>query len=132
MPYAATIARDSTVIGGVAYVVVTVTETGNTGVGDEKEITGLPVIGTVVHVNSAMTLGAGSSATQIDPQLGEVTNSNAVWENTTAGTSMRETQLTKAYYSAAGSLFWRAKADGTLGTNGTIVSTIVVRLGNPG
>lgn len=112
------------------YLIVTITETGNTGVGDELELTGLPRLGTVTMVYTAMTTGAGATATQIDPQIGELTNTNTVYENATAGTSAHSGTVSKVY-ATAGSLFWRAKANGTLGANGTVVSTVVVKVGHP-
>lgn len=130
MAYDATVTLTQYQIAGQAYTKVTITETGNTGTSDEKEITGLPPLGVVTHVKSTLaTGGSGVTATQVDPQLGEVTNSNAVWENTSAGTGPREGNLSKNYVSS-GSLFWRAKADGNIGSTGTIVSTIVIKHGH--
>lgn len=129
MPFAATVVVADRQIAGEAYVVVTITETGNTATSDEKELTGLPEIGEIVYVRSTLTIDGGT-ATEIDPQLGEVTNSNAVWENTTAGTSMREATLAKRYYSSGRSLFWRSKCNGTVGAAGGVVSTIIIKAGH--
>lgn len=116
--------------GGEEYLVVSITETGNTGVGDELELTGMPYIGTVTEVYCTLTTGAGASATQVDPQIGEDTNTNTVYENASAGTAPHSGSLQKYYTVLDGSLWWRAKANGTLGTNGTVVSQVTIRLGH--
>jgi hypothetical protein len=129
MAFAATVDVNEVQIGGVPYVIVTITETGNTGTSNEKELTGLPELGEITYVKSTLTIDGGT-ATQIDPQLGEVTNSDAVWANTTAGTSMREAALAKRYVSSGRSLFWRSQCNGTVGAAGGVVSTIVIKAGH--
>lgn len=129
MAFDATVTVEPLQIAGEAYVRVTITETGNTGTTNEKELTGLPKVGELTYVRSALTIDGGT-ATEIDPQLGEVTNSNAVWENTTAGTSAREAALAKRYVSASGSLFWRSKCNGSVGAAGGVVSTLIIKAGH--
>jgi hypothetical protein len=128
MAFAATVVVEPLQVAGEAYVRVTITETGNTGTTNEKEITGLPEVGELTYVSSVLTIDGGT-ATEIDPQLGEVTNSNAVWENTTASTSAREAALAKRYVTS-GSLFWRSKCNGTVGAAGGVVSTLIIKAGH--
>jgi hypothetical protein len=132
MAYAAAITPSGYVDRGADYVILTITETGNTGVGDETTLTGLPKLGTVTMVESVLALGVGATATECDPQIGTRTNTNNVHENATAGTAPHSGTVAKVYHAASGTLYWRAKANGTLGTNGTIVSTVVIRTGHPG
>lgn len=130
MPYASTITTARREVHGEWYTVVTITETGNTGTSDEAQITGIPAIGTVTKVLTTLTLGSGATATQVDPQIGERTGTATVYENATAGTAPVSGTLAAVYYAAANVLYWRAKADGTLGTGGQIVSVIVIKDGH--
>jgi hypothetical protein len=130
MAYAATITSVRKIIEGIRYWIFTITETGNTGVGDEADIEGVPTVGTVTHVQSTVTLGGGATATQADPQIGEATNSNSVYENATAGLTPDSGSIGKTFVATDNTLTWRAKADGTLGTGGTIVSKVVIREGH--
>jgi hypothetical protein len=126
MAYAATFTVSERQINGEAYAVVALTETGVTGATDEKEITGLPALGTVVYVKSVLAAGGGT-ATTVDPQLGETTNTDTVWAGAAAAATVREADLDKRYYSSGRSLFWQSNANGTADT---ITSTIVIKAGH--
>lgn len=130
MPYAATVTVRERLIQGERYFDISITETGNTGTSDEAEITGIPTLGTVTHVDTTLTTGSGSTATQVDPQIGEATNSNSVYENATAGTTALSGTIAKTYVATGNKLYWRAKANGTLGTGGQVVSRVTIKAGH--
>ena len=123
MAYAHSDVKKTWTYGGRKYIQVTVTETGLTGITNEHHIQQLPALFQVLAVTSVLTIGGGS-ATQVDPQLGDKTGSNDVFENTTPGTSTRELPTAAKSASAGQDLFWRAKCDGTTGVSGGVVSQI--------
>lgn len=125
MAYAHADVKTTYRLGGRNYILVTITETGLTGITNEHHITGLPAICQVVSVVSTLTIGGGT-ATQVDPQLGDKTNSNNVFENTTPSAATREYPSAAISTSATQDLYWRAKCDGTTGVNGGVVSRVVL------
>lgn len=126
MAYEATATVAERQIAGEAYVVVTLVETGVTGATDEKEITGLPSVGTVTYVKSTLAAGGGT-ATTVDPQLGESANTDNVWACASAAATAREANLDARYHSAGRSLFWQSNANGTADT---VTSVIVIKAGH--
>lgn len=124
MPYAATATIEHHQINGEGYVYLTISETGVTGATDEKEIVGLPEIGEITYVSSALTAGAGT-ATTIQPQSGEVAGSSAVWSAAAAGATVREAALAKRF--VGGTLFWQSNANGTADA---VTSTVIIKFGH--
>lgn len=126
MAYANSVTKQTYHYGNKVYWILTVTETGVTGSTDEWSYGGMPAIYQVLHVDCILTAGSGN-ATSVDPQLGDATNSNNIFENTTASASTSE-NLTAASGVALGAsrtIYGRAKANGTTaGVTGKIVTRI--------
>jgi hypothetical protein len=125
MAYAATSTVTKTKRGGKTYWIISIVETGLVDTTNEYRITGLPEILQVVAVSSVLTVGGGT-ATQVDPQLGDLTNTNNVFENTTASASTNEYPTAAISSNLTGSMFWRAKCNGTTSGAGAGVKSRVV------
>lgn len=128
MAYSYSTSKATYNMGGRVYWVLTVTELAVTGATDEYTLTGLPVVFQVINVSSTLTPGSTGSATTVDPQLGDLTNTNNVFENTTAGATTNEYPSAAKSSNAARSLFGRSKANGTIAGAGSpkIVTRIVL------
>lgn len=115
MPYAATVTKSwDGVVAGRRTLVLTISETGVTGSSDEKEITDLPIVGTVTDIECDLAAGAGS-ATSVDPRIGEAAGGAEVFDNGTPGDPVRD-QTNRRYTSTGRNLYWSARANGTADT----------------
>ena len=129
MAYLATVTSSTRIVAQRRHVVVTVVETGTTGNTHEFSFAAPDSgIGTLAFHHAVLaTGGAGITATQVDPQVGESTGSSgsaSVWANGAASADTRNAPDARGYASA-GLFYSRSMCDGNIGTTGTITTTMV-------
>lgn len=125
MAYAAAYSAETLYIGGRRHLALVVTETGVTGNTHEWSHQGVKV-GTLTFHKCVLTAGDGS-ATTIDPQVGEATGTASVYENGAAAALTRAAPDARYY---AGTVYGKSMANGTTGTTGTIVTTMIFAEGH--
>ena len=127
MAYAAAITTTTKYVAGVQYLVLTIVETGVTGATDEWSAQ-VGVMGTLHYHKCTLAPGDGS-ATTVDPIVQEAmgtTSTDTVFANGTAAAVTRNTPDNAHFHVASGVLYVRSAANGTTGTTGNIVTTIVL------
>jgi hypothetical protein len=127
MPYSGTATVTKKTIAGRDYYIVAITETEGAAA-SEATISGVPIVGRILDVTSTKTAG---DATTVDPEIGRAATwtdltQDEVWQNGVAAAHI-DAQPGKAYYSATGTLYWRASPSS--GTNNSISSQILIAAG---
>ena len=127
MAYASTVAyaHDNRVQG--RETIVTVTETGGVDASHVVEID-VPVAATITAIDAVLTPGDGT-ATTIDTGIGETAVTVGIYDNGSPAASIRS--VTSVRCVAVGNVWHlRSRADGTTGTTGRVVTTIIFTHGH--
>lgn len=130
MPYAAVSSVTLKTIDGRKHAIISVSET-LAAAGSEFSVSGLPIVGTIMHYQVTKTAGTGAT---VNPKIGRaaaftVSTQDHVATNTTTAAHINDGTAVK-YYSPSGILYFRstpsnAAADHTILTEIVIVEGVI-------